>query len=76
MPPPSDLLAQYGATGSGKTYTMSGTPDNPGVIYLLIKDLFAAIADRMAAAAAGELVCVRSGARPVRARRALARAGD
>jgi hypothetical protein len=30
----------YGATGSGKTYTMLGKPNNPGVIYYTTKDLF------------------------------------
>lgn len=30
----------YGATGAGKTYTMIGTPENPGNMYLTIKDLF------------------------------------
>jgi len=30
----------YGATGSGKTYTMLGSPSCPGVIYYTSKDLF------------------------------------
>ena len=30
----------YGATGAGKTYTMIGTPDNPGNMFLMIQDLF------------------------------------
>ena len=30
----------YGATGAGKTYTMVGTADNPGNMYLTIKELF------------------------------------
>ncbi|XP_039119361.1 LOW QUALITY PROTEIN: kinesin-like protein KIN-8A [Dioscorea cayenensis subsp. rotundata] len=30
----------YGATGAGKTYTMLGTVENPGVMVLAIKDLF------------------------------------
>lgn len=30
----------YGATGSGKTYTMLGKQNNPGVIYHTTKDLF------------------------------------
>ena len=33
----------YGATGHGKTYTMLGTVEKPGVMYLSIKDLFNAI---------------------------------
>ncbi|XP_068642826.1 LOW QUALITY PROTEIN: kinesin-like protein KIN-8A [Aristolochia californica] len=36
----------YGATGAGKTYTMLGTVDNPGVMVLAIKDLFAKIRQR------------------------------
>jgi kinesin family protein 18/19 len=30
----------YGATGAGKTYTMIGTKDNPGNMFLTIKELF------------------------------------
>ncbi|KAH1111365.1 hypothetical protein GLYMA_04G145200v4 [Glycine max] len=30
----------YGATGAGKTYTMLGTVESPGVMVLAIKDLF------------------------------------
>lgn len=30
----------YGATGSGKTYTMMGTPAIPGILQLLFQDLF------------------------------------
>lgn len=33
----------YGATGSGKTYTMLGSPNCPGVIYHTSKDLFGRI---------------------------------
>ncbi|GAB4859415.1 hypothetical protein Ancab_010881 [Ancistrocladus abbreviatus] len=36
----------YGATGAGKTYTMLGTVENPGVMVLAIKDLFAKIRQR------------------------------
>lgn len=35
----------YGATGSGKTYTMLGKPNNPGVIYYTTKDLFEKLSD-------------------------------
>lgn len=31
----------YGATGCGKTYTVSGTPERPGVIFLAMQELFA-----------------------------------
>ncbi|XP_042435924.1 kinesin-like protein KIN-8A [Zingiber officinale] len=36
----------YGATGAGKTYTMLGTIENPGVMVLAIKDLFSKIRQR------------------------------
>ncbi|XP_072993463.1 kinesin-like protein KIN-8A isoform X1 [Typha latifolia] len=36
----------YGATGAGKTYTMLGTMENPGVMVLAIKDLFLKIRQR------------------------------
>ncbi|KAA8542315.1 hypothetical protein F0562_023549 [Nyssa sinensis] len=36
----------YGATGAGKTYTMLGTVENPGVMVLAIKDLFNKIKQR------------------------------
>lgn len=34
------LVFCYGATGAGKTYTMLGTPTNPGIMGLTIQDLF------------------------------------
>ena len=30
----------YGATGAGKTYTMVGTEENPGNMFMTLKDLF------------------------------------
>jgi kinesin family protein 18/19 len=30
----------YGTTGSGKTYTMAGTSENPGIMFLIIKGMF------------------------------------
>ncbi|XAR63874.1 Plus-end-directed kinesin ATPase [Bertholletia excelsa] len=36
----------YGATGAGKTYTMLGTVENPGVMVLAIKDLFNKVRQR------------------------------
>lgn len=30
----------YGATGTGKTYTMIGTPTSPGIMVLTLKDMF------------------------------------
>lgn len=34
----------YGCTGAGKTYTMLGTPDQPGIMALTLEDLFQTIA--------------------------------
>ncbi|KAI0832467.1 kinesin-domain-containing protein [Trametes gibbosa] len=36
----------YGATGCGKTHTISGTDGDPGIIYLTMADLFQDIEDR------------------------------
>lgn len=36
----------YGATGAGKTHTMLGTIQNPGVMVLALKDLFSKIKQR------------------------------
>ncbi|GAA5995081.1 uncharacterized protein JCM10292_004526 [Rhodotorula paludigena] len=36
----------YGATGCGKTHTISGSPTQPGIVFLIMKDLFARIASR------------------------------
>jgi kinesin family member 18/19 len=33
----------YGATGAGKTYTMLGTEDQPGIMMLSIDELFRSI---------------------------------
>lgn len=30
----------YGTTGSGKTYTMTGAQDTPGIMYLIIESMF------------------------------------
>ncbi|KAH8925081.1 kinesin-domain-containing protein [Atractiella rhizophila] len=30
----------YGATGCGKTHTISGTPQQPGLVFLIMRDLF------------------------------------
>jgi hypothetical protein len=30
----------YGTTGSGKTYTMTGNHDTPGIMYMIIEDMF------------------------------------
>ncbi|KAG6833799.1 hypothetical protein H0H87_011733 [Tephrocybe sp. NHM501043] len=36
----------YGATGCGKTHTISGTDSDPGIIYMTMADLFQRIEDR------------------------------
>lgn len=33
----------YGQTTSGKTYTMLGSPDNPGILPCALRDIFKAI---------------------------------
>ena len=40
----------YGATGSGKTYTMVGTDSNPGLMVKSIQDLFAKVNEQQTAA--------------------------
>jgi kinesin family protein 18/19 len=35
----------YGATGCGKTHTITGTPQEPGIIHLTMQDLFERIAE-------------------------------
>ena len=35
----------YGTTGSGKTYTMTGNNECPGIMYLIIEDMFRKIAE-------------------------------
>jgi kinesin family member 18/19 len=35
----------YGATGCGKTHTITGTPMQPGIIYLAMEDLFDKVAE-------------------------------
>lgn len=34
------LVFAYGATGAGKTHTMLGTSENPGIIFLTVMDLY------------------------------------
>ena len=36
----------YGATGAGKTHTMLGTPEQPGIIYQTMKELYYLIEER------------------------------
>ena len=36
----------YGATGSGKTHTMLGSPEDPGVIFFTTMELFRVIENR------------------------------
>lgn len=35
----------YGATGSGKTHTMVGSPQQPGIMVRALNDLFQAVKD-------------------------------
>lgn len=35
----------YGATGCGKTYTVSGTPENPGIVFQAMEELFQKMED-------------------------------
>ncbi|POW16623.1 hypothetical protein PSTT_01091 [Puccinia striiformis] len=42
----SMLLYSPMATGCGKTHTITGTPQSPGIVYLLMKDLFGRITDQ------------------------------
>ena len=37
----------YGATGAGKTYTMVGTENNPGTMYLTLQDLFQKVSNNL-----------------------------
>lgn len=37
------LIFAYGVTNSGKTFTMQGTPENPGIVIHLLKEVFARI---------------------------------
>lgn len=39
----NSTIFAYGATGCGKTYTITGTPENPGIIFLALGELFAKI---------------------------------
>lgn len=38
-------LFAYGATGCGKTHTISGTPEKPGIIFLTMQELYERIAE-------------------------------
>lgn len=35
----------YGATGAGKTHTMLGTAENPGIIFLTVMELYRRMED-------------------------------
>jgi kinesin family member 18/19 len=34
------IVFAYGATGAGKTHTMLGTGENPGIIFLTVMELY------------------------------------
>jgi len=40
-----DVVFAYGATGAGKTYTMLGTIDSPGITFSAVMALFCQIDD-------------------------------
>ncbi|ORX62741.1 kinesin-domain-containing protein [Hesseltinella vesiculosa] len=44
------LIFAYGVTNSGKTYTMLGRPDDPGLVYRTLGSLFTALQGRMSEA--------------------------
>lgn len=52
----STCIFAYGQTGAGKSYSMTGAPNNEGVIPMVCRDLFERAAES-AAAGAGELTC-------------------
>lgn len=39
-------LFAYGATGCGKTHTISGTPEKPGIIFLTMQELYERMKER------------------------------
>lgn len=41
----TDAVFAYGATGAGKTFTMLGTIESPGIIFSAVMALFAKIED-------------------------------
>jgi len=41
----TDAVFAYGATGAGKTFTMLGTIESPGIIFSAVMALFAKIDD-------------------------------
>lgn len=41
----NSTIFAYGQTSSGKTYTMQGIPEEPGVITLAVEDVFRAISN-------------------------------
>ena len=51
------LLFAYGITNSGKTYTMTGEPDSPGILPRCLDVLFNSIAEVQAP----KYVCVEQG---------------
>ena len=41
-------IMAYGQTSTGKTHTLMGTPDEPGIVILAVHDLFAAVTQALA----------------------------
>jgi hypothetical protein len=51
------LFFVYGASNSGKTYTVHGTDDNPGVIPRVLSSIFASIKDQRGDGSVCRLKC-------------------
>ncbi|TID28811.1 hypothetical protein CANINC_002330 [Pichia inconspicua] len=43
----NSTIFAYGATGCGKTFTITGTPDQPGIVFLALKELFMKIDNQL-----------------------------
>lgn len=54
----------YGATGSGKTHTMVGTPSDPGLMVLSLEDIFRTVAADRSGAYDYDIQCTYIEARP------------
>ena len=42
----NSTIFAYGATGCGKTFTITGTPEQPGILFLALEELFQKIEDQ------------------------------
>lgn len=55
------LIFAYGITASGKTFTMQGTPENPGLIRRIVLQLFQKVLNSEAAAEAAAAAAAADG---------------